>query len=194
MPRTSFGIRCMQSVVADGTHQTPPKSPLTQMSLCATKACIPQSKMFSVKCIMLTSVTNRLSDRWFIRCVITWKSLGHILPAGVFTGYGPKAGRLGATPPNAPISRPVISIFYWLKKFSHGKGIFNNDWRKTSCHFLATDTEFLCGSVKIFAESLYFWETQNSKNILIHSSFKIIPFYKYTLLPENVNRRKNYGK
>ena len=38
-----------------------------------------------------------------------------------------KAGRLGATLPNVPILCPVISVFDSLKKFSPGKGIFNND-------------------------------------------------------------------
>jgi hypothetical protein len=113
-------------------------------------------------CFTLPSVTNRLPDRWFIRCVITWKSLGHILSAGVVTDYGANVEMLGATIPNVLILRTVISIFDSLKKFSPGKGIFNNDWRKTGCHFLATDTLFLCGSFKIFAESLYFWEIQNA--------------------------------
>jgi len=52
MPRTSFVMRCMQSTVADGTHQTPPNPPLTQMSNRGTSACIPRSNMhvLSVKC------------------------------------------------------------------------------------------------------------------------------------------------
>lgn len=145
MPRTSFGIRCLQSVVTDGTHQTPPTSPLTQMSHRGTNACITQSKIFSVKCVepggdclfTLPTVTNRLPDGWFIRCIITWKSLGHILPAEVVTGYGAKAGSLGAALPNVPIIRPVISILDSLKKCWPGKRTFKNDWRITKCHFLA---------------------------------------------------------
>jgi hypothetical protein len=50
MSRTLFGMRCMQSIVADGTHQTPPNSPLTQISNRDTNASIPRSKIFSVKC------------------------------------------------------------------------------------------------------------------------------------------------
>ena len=61
------------------------------------------------------------------KVVITWKSLGTILPAGVVTGYGAKAGRLGPTLPNVPILRPVISVFESLTKFTPGKGTFNID-------------------------------------------------------------------
>ena len=52
MSRTLFGMQCMQSIVADGTHQTPPNSPLTQMSNRGTNDCIPRSNMhvFSFKC------------------------------------------------------------------------------------------------------------------------------------------------
>ena len=89
------------TLVAVGSHQASTLSWLTfkHLSHCDTKSCIPAHKTLvsnvcsqnMTACLMLASAANRTPARCFLRCPMTCKSLGPILPIRLVTGYGPPA-------------------------------------------------------------------------------------------------------
>jgi ribonucleotide reductase beta subunit family protein with ferritin-like domain len=58
--------------------------------------------------------------------------------------------------------------------------------RAYTCTNHNTGYKYICGSVKMSSESLYFCEIQTSANHLNYTSFKTVPLRTYTLLPATV--------
>ena len=100
--------------------------------------------------------------------------------------------------PTCLLSPGQKQYLYWLLGQPYIAG------SNCSCDFIRTDYSFIpdgltdrlhnltiCGSLKIFPESLYFWETQNH---LSYIPLKIVLLFSYTILPATLKVWKHSWK